>query len=87
MLYRDTSSLAGLQPSIVQMNGGHQVAVEDALSQMIDNLGAESYYEESPVPRRRDTSIDYIDYREDSASLSDQNYDYGHRSYYAHPNP
>ena len=87
MLHHDTNSLAILEPSVDQMNGGDQAAVDAALSQMIDNLGADSYYEESPVPRRRDTSINYYDNREDSASLSDQNYDNGHRSYYPHPNP
>ena len=87
MLYRDTNSIAALQPSVDQVNSGPQDAVDDDLSQMIDNIGVDSYYEQSPVPRPRDTNINYIDYREDSASLSDQNYDHGHRSYYDYPSP
>ena len=53
------------------MLADHQVEADDAINQMIDDLGADSYHEESPLPRRRDSSINHIDYKEDSASLSD----------------
>lgn len=53
------------------MLADRQVAADDAINQLIDDLGVDSYYEESPLPRSRDSSINYINYKEDTASLSD----------------